>query len=313
MVSISNYHDQTQRIGSDAQSKQAGDSDTERLAAGLYVVATPIGNAADITLRALRTLSLCDVIACEDTRVTSKLLAIHGLRTPLKPYHDHNSQKVLPGIVDQLRAGARVALVSDAGTPLVSDPGFRLVNAALAEGIPVVPLPGASSVLAALCVSGLPTDRFLFVGFPPSKPTARRRFLADIAHVPATIILLESTQRLGASLADLAAELGPRSAAVCRELTKRFEEVRRGPLAELAEAYLQAGPPKGEVTVVIAPPNAASEPPDQDNVDALLRTALTDASVRSAAARVAAETGLPRRTVYTRALLLAQELDKPGQ
>lgn len=275
------------------------------LAPGLYVVATPIGNAADITLRALAVLAGCDAIACEDTRVTARLLAIHNLSRPLLAYHDHNAERALPRLIDRLRAGGRIALVSDAGTPLVSDPGFRLVRACRDAGVSVIPIPGASSVLTALCAAGLPTDRFLFAGFSPVKPGARRRFLDELATVPATLVLFESTQRLAASLGDMAAVLGHRDAAIGRELTKKFEEMRTGTLEELAAAYAAAEPPRGEVTVVIAPPGPPAAP-DADVVDTLLRAALADESVSAAAARIATETGLPKRTVYTRALQLAK-------
>lgn len=273
---------------------------------GLYLVATPIGNAGDITLRALAVLAAVDVVACEDTRVTGRLLHIHGLDRPLLAYHDHNAERVRPRLLARLAAGERVALVSDAGTPLVSDPGFRLVRACLAENVPVVPVPGASAVLAALTVAGLPTDRFLSTGFLPARAAARRRALAELAAVPATLVFLESPHRLAESLADMAAVLGNREAAVSRELTKRFEETVRGRLAELATRYAGTGPPKGEITVVVGPPAAAAVP-EADAVDAMLREALAGASVKDAAAAVAAATGLPKRTLYARALALAGE------
>ena len=271
---------------------------------GLYLVATPIGNARDITLRALDVLAGADRIACEDTRVTGRLLAIHGIATPLVPYHDHNAEAVRPRIIRHLKDGETVALVSDAGTPLVSDPGLGLVRACLEAGLPVTALPGASAVLTALQLSALPPDRFLFAGFPPAKGTARRRVLDELAAVPASLVFLESPRRLAASLADMAAVLGPREAAVGRELTKRFEEVRRGPLTDLAAHYATAGPPKGEVTVCVGPPGAAPEAADDATVDALLVQALKTARVRDAAADVAARTGRPRTAVYARALAL---------
>ena len=273
------------------------------LPSGLYVVATPIGNAADITLRALAVLAAVDVIACEDTRVTRKLLTIHGISRPLTAYHEHNADAVRPRLLARLAAGERIALVSDAGTPLISDPGFRLVRACIAADVPVVPLPGASAVLAALTVAGLPTDRFLSAGFLPTRRGPRRRTLAELAPVPATLLILESPHRLAASLADMADVLGDRAAVVTRELTKLFEETVRGTLAELAARYAASGPPKGEITVVIAPPFAAA-PPAAADVDALLAEALADGSVKDAAARVAAATGLPKRTLYARALEL---------
>jgi 16S rRNA (cytidine1402-2'-O)-methyltransferase len=270
---------------------------------GLYVVATPIGHASDITSRALRVLAGVDAIACEDTRVTAKLLAIHGISTSLTPYHDHNARAAGPVLVKRLQAGERIALVSDAGTPLISDPGYRLVRACADAGVPVVPIPGPSAVLAALCVSGLPTDRFLFAGFAPPRAGPRRRFLTELAAVPATLVLMESPRRLATSLADMADVLGGRDAMVARELTKLFEEIRRGTLAELADHYREAATPKGEVTVVVAPPTA---PPQADgaDVDRRLSEALDEASVRSAAEKVAAETGLPKRRLYARALEL---------
>jgi 16S rRNA (cytidine1402-2'-O)-methyltransferase len=267
-------------------------------------VATPIGNAADITLRALRTLSEADVIACEDTRVTARLLAIHGIARPLQPYHEHNEAAVTPGLVARMLAGERVALVADAGTPLVSDPGYRLVQAAITAGVAVVPVPGASAVLAALTVSGLATDRFCFAGFLPPKQAARRRALAALAAVPATLVFLESPRRLAAALSDMAAILGERPACVARELTKLFEEVRRAPLSALASAYAAAEPPKGEVTVLVGPPPPAAAPA-ADQVDALLTEALATLSPRDAAAQVAAATGLPRRMLYEQALRLS--------
>src|SRR5499427_2963268 len=207
------------------------------LAPGLHLVATPIGNLRDVSLRALEILAAADVIACEDTRVTRKLLSHYGIATPLTPYHDHNAATARPKLIARLAAGARVALVSDAGTPLVSDPGYRLVRATQAAGHPVTAAPGASAVLAALSVAGLPTDRFFFEGFLPAKEAARRTRIAELARIPATLVLFETGPRLAAALADLAAGLGEREAAICRELTKMHEEVRRGSLSELARTY----------------------------------------------------------------------------
>jgi 16S rRNA (cytidine1402-2'-O)-methyltransferase len=274
------------------------------VAPALYLVATPIGNAEDITLRALATLRAADVIACEDTRVTAKLLARHGIERPLLAYHDHNAERMRPLLLDRLRRGEVVALVSDAGTPLVSDPGFKLVRAALADGLPVTALPGPSAALAALLLSGLPSDRFLFAGFLPPKSAARRTALAELAPVKASLIFFESAPRLADALADMEAVLGPRPAAVARELTKLFEEVRRGSLAELAERYRSAGPPRGELAVVVAPPEAAPAP-EGAALDRQIEAALASMSVKDASAAVAATTGLPRREVYARALLLA--------
>ncbi len=271
---------------------------------GLYVVATPIGNAADITLRALSVLGAVDAIACEDTRVTARLLSIHGLSRPLTPYHEHNARTARPALLARLKAGERIALVSDAGTPLISDPGYRLVRACLDQGIAVTPVPGASAVLAALSVAGLPTDRFLFAGFPPQRATARRRFLEPLAGIQATLVFLESPKRLAQSLADMAAVLGPREACVGRELTKMFEELIRGRLDELAGAVRERPGLKGEVTLVVAPPSAA-EPMSDAELDRRIQEALSASSVRTAAAKVAADTGLSRRRVYARALELA--------
>src|SRR5580704_14133546 len=209
--------------------------DVERLAPGLHIVATPIGNLADITIRALAALAGADLIACEDTRITRKLLDRYGIETPLTPYHDHNAEKARPALLRRLTEGAAVALVSDAGTPLISDPGFKLVRAAQDAGHPVTALPGPSSVLTALTVSGLPTDQFLFAGFLPPKAVARRARIAELARIPATLVLFETGPRLAAALADLAAGLGPRQATVCRELTKLHEEIRRGDLETLSQ------------------------------------------------------------------------------
>ncbi len=273
-------------------------------AAGLYLVATPIGNLDDITLRALKVLKGADLIACEDTRVTGKLLSLLGIGgTSLAPYHEHNAERARPALLARLRAGAVVALVSDAGTPLVSDPGYRLVRACLEEGLLVTSLPGPSAALTALQLSGLPCDRFLFAGFLPVKAGARRQSLAELAAVPASLLFYESPRRLADSLAAMEAVLGPRDAAVARELTKLYEEVRRGSLAELAAHYAAAGPPKGEVVVVIGPP-AEAPAAGEAELDAALTRALAASSLRDAAAAVATATGLPKRQVYARAVVL---------
>ena len=278
------------------------------LAPGLYLVATPIGNLADISLRALDVLAKVDLIACEDTRTTRKLLAAHGIAARLTAYHDHNAARVRPKLMARLECGEAVALVSDAGTPLISDPGYKLVAAAAEANVTVTAVPGASAGLAALTVSGLPSDRFLFAGFLPNKSGARRRALAELAPVPASLVIYESARRLPAALADMAEVLGPRPAAVARELTKLHEEVRRGTLAALAEHYQAAGPPKGEVVVVIGPPGPdAATAPDAEALDARLRAAFRHASLRDAVAAVAEASGLPRRQVYARALELMDE------
>lgn len=277
--------------------------DDAPLAPGLYIVATPIGNLADITLRALDVLRRADAILCEDTRVTATLARRYGVNAERIPYHDHNADAVRPGLIARLAAGASLALVSDAGTPLVSDPGFKLVREAAAAGIPVTAVPGASAALAALTVAGLPPDRFLFAGFLAPKSAARRRELRELAAVPASLIFYETAPRLADALADMAAMLGDRPAAVARELTKLHEEVRRGSLETLADHYRKAGPPKGEIVVIVGPPAAEAAASDED-IDAQLRAALETASLREASAAVAAETGLPRRQVYARALAL---------
>lgn len=290
--------------GADAPSKPSTPGDSEPLPAGLYLVATPIGNLGDITLRALDTLRRCDVIACEDTRVTAKLLARHGIRRPLIAYHEHNAERARPGLLARIADGNAVALVSDAGTPLVSDPGYKLVRAAGERSLAVTALPGPSAALTALILSGLPSDRFLFLGFLPSRQGARRKALAEIATVRASLILFEAAGRLADLLDDMVATLGAREAAVARELTKRFEEVRRGSVGELAAHFRAAGAPRGEIVVVVGPPPAETAPPEEAEVDALLRAALRDGSVREAADAVTARTGLPRRVVYQRALAL---------
>jgi 16S rRNA (cytidine1402-2'-O)-methyltransferase len=276
------------------------------LAAGLYIVATPIGHASDITLRALEILRGVDLIACEDTRVSAKLLAIHEIATRRLAYHDHNAERVRPLLLARLEAGERVALISDAGTPLISDPGYKLVRAAISAGIPVRTVPGASAALAALVVSGLPSDRFLFAGFLDARGSARRRDLGHLAGLDATLVFYESAQRLAASLADMAEILGDRPAAVARELTKFYEEVVRDGLSGLARHYALTGPPKGEIVIVVGPPLDAA-PAAEAEIDTLLREALGRASLRDAAAEIAARLDLPRREIYARALLLARE------
>jgi 16S rRNA (cytidine1402-2'-O)-methyltransferase len=272
------------------------------LAAGLCLVATPIGNLGDITLRALWVLRSVDRILCEDTRVTGKLLARYGIAKPLDPYHDHNADRVRPGILDALRRGEKLALVCDAGTPLVSDPGFKLVRAALAENLPVTAAPGPSAAMTALILSGLPPDGFLFAGFLPPRRPARRRALVEWARVAATLVFFEGPSRLAAALADMRDVLGDRDAAVARELTKRHEELRRGPLSGLAEHYRESGAPRGEVVVVVGPPTPAAA--DAADVDLRLRELLGSASLRDAVGRLADETGLARRALYRRALAL---------
>ncbi len=276
-------------------------------APGLHIVATPIGNLGDITLRALETLAGADAIACEDTRVTRKLLDRYVIATPLTPYHDHNAEQARPVLLRRLGDGASIALVSDAGTPLISDPGFKLVRAAHEAGVPVTALPGASATLAALTTAGLPTDQFFFAGFLPPKQGARRARIAELVRIPATLVLFETGPRLAAALADLAAGLGPREAAVCRELTKLHEEVRRGDLAALAQSCPESES-RGEIVVVIGPPSAPAQP-SAGETDTLLRAALARVSLKDAVGEVADVTGMPRRELYRRALELSKETD----
>jgi 16S rRNA (cytidine1402-2'-O)-methyltransferase len=279
------------------------------LAPGLYVTATPIGNAADITLRALNILRKCDAIVAEDTRVTSRLLSLYGISRPLLVYNDHNARSMRPKLLEKLENGAILAFVSDAGTPLVSDPGYRLVREARDHGLPVYPAPGASAALAALTAAGLPSDRFFFAGFLPPKPGERRRALATLKPIPATLIFYESAKRLAASLADMAEILGAREAAVARELTKLHEEFQRGALSDLAVAF--AGPaPKGEIVVLIGPPPEDAAP-DSSRIDALLRQALPFMPVNAAATLVAEAAGVGRRSIYLRALALKSEMAEP--
>jgi 16S rRNA (cytidine1402-2'-O)-methyltransferase len=272
---------------------------------GLYLVATPIGNLGDITLRALEVLAGADVIACEDTRVTRKLTDRYGIATPLTPYHEHNATEARPKLLARLSEGQSVALVSDAGTPLISDPGYRLVRDAVEAGHAVTALPGASSVLTALSLSSLPTDRFFFEGFLPPKQVARQKRVAALASIPATLVLFETGPRIAESLADLASGLGAREAAVCRELTKLHEEVRRGPLDRLANEYASGAETRGEFVIVIAPP--LEQEMGAGELDDLLRQALTRVSTKEAVAEVALATGKPRREVYRRALELTKD------
>jgi 16S rRNA (cytidine1402-2'-O)-methyltransferase len=275
---------------------------------GLHLVATPIGNLRDITLRALEALAAADLIACEDTRHSRKLLDRYDIKTPVTPYHEHNAAAVRPKLVARLSQGAAIALISDAGTPLVSDPGYKLVREARNAGSAVSALPGPSAVLAAIIVSGLPTDRFLFEGFLPVKEAARRARIAALKSIPATLVLFETPVRLGAALADLAAGLGAREAAVCRELTKLHEEVRRGDLATLAQDYGAHPDVRGEIVIVVAPPQRETESSMAD-LDSLLRVALNRVSLKEAVAEVGAATGSPRRLIYQRALALRTEND----
>jgi 16S rRNA (cytidine1402-2'-O)-methyltransferase len=274
---------------------------SERLAPGLYIVATPIGNLSDLSPHAAAVLAAADVIAVEDSRVTAKLLAHIGVKRPMTPYHDHNGDRVRPDLIAQMAEKA-VALVSDAGTPLISDPGYKLVRDARAAGREVQTVAGPCAAIAALTLAGLPTDRFLFLGFLPSKAGARSSAIREVAQVRATLILYESGPRLGASLAALRDGLGNRDAAVVREISKRFEETVTGTLGELAERYSEASP-RGEIVIVVAPPGEP-EAAGEDEVDAALVEAMTRLSPSRAAAEVAEKLGIPKRSVYERALAL---------
>ena len=277
------------------------------LSPGLYLIATPIGNARDITLRALDLLARADVLYAEDTRVTAKLLALHGLGRPLQSYREHNAARLEERILSELSSGKVVGLVSDAGMPLISDPGARLVRAAVDGGHPVTAVPGASAVTTAIALAGLPSDQFAFIGFLSAKANERRREISKFGHVPTTLVFFESPNRLGETLADLASLLGNRDAAVARELTKLHEEVRRAPLADLAAHYARAGAPKGEVVIVVGPPSEAEPHQDAAALDRRILEELERHPVKEAAAIVAGQLGLPRRVVYARALELKSE------
>jgi 16S rRNA (cytidine1402-2'-O)-methyltransferase len=271
------------------------------LAPGLYVTATPIGNLGDLTLRARDILSRVDLVLAEDTRVTAKLLSAYGLKPRVERYDDHADEARTDQVIERLEAGARIALVSDAGTPLVSDPGYRLVKAAVERGLMVTPLPGPSAALAALSISGLPTDRFLFAGFPPPKSAARRTFLEELAPIRATLVFYEAGPRLADSLADMAAVLGDRPAIMARELTKLYETVVRGPLADLA-ADPRCDGPRGEIVIVVGPGEVRAA--SAADADAALTEALEREGPAAAAAEVARALGLNRRDLYRRALEL---------
>lgn len=268
---------------------------------GLYIVATPIGNLADLSPRAADILARANVLAVEDSRVTAKLLHHIGVKRPMLPYHDHNADRVRPDLVARMGTES-VALVSDAGTPLISDPGYKLVRDARAAGVAITTIPGPCAAIAALTLAGLPTDRFLFAGFLPSKAKARADAIAELASVRATLIFYESGPRLAAALSALHDALGAREAAVTREITKTFEEAVTGTLAELAARYVDA-PPKGEIAIVVAPPGEA-EPAGAGEVEAALREALTRLSPARAAGEVAKAFGVDRRSLYARAMAI---------
>lgn len=274
---------------------------TATLAPGLYIVATPIGNLGDLSPRAAHILLNADIVAVEDSRVTAGLFRHLGAKRPMTPYHDHNAEAVRPGLVARMASEA-VALVSDAGTPLISDPGFKLVRDARAAGHAVTTIPGPCAGIAALTLAGLPTDRFLFMGFLPAKQQARAEAIAEIAAVRATLVFYESGPRLSVALTALAEGLGDREAAVAREITKKFEECVTGSLIELAARYADA-PPKGEIVVVVAPPGEAP-PASAEDADAALAEALTRLPVSKAAGEVAKRFGLDRKALYARAMEL---------
>lgn len=282
-------------------------AEAEPLSPGLHIVATPIGNLRDISFRALATLAAADAVLAEDTRTSKTLLAHYGISTPLLPYHEHNAAQMRPKVLAKLREGGKLALISDAGTPLVSDPGYKLVAELVAEGLPVTGIPGPSAVLAALVLAGLPTDRFFFEGFLPPKSGGRRTRLTELAAIPGTLVFFESPRRLAEMLADAAAVLGPRPGAVARELTKFYETVRRGTLPELAAHYETQEEARGEIVVIIGPPGAVDLVPSDEAIDERLRAALAKVSLKEAVAQVAAELGQPRRKVYARALELTRD------
>jgi 16S rRNA (cytidine1402-2'-O)-methyltransferase len=287
-------------------------AEAEPLDPGLYVVATPIGNLKDVSFRALSVLAAADAVLAEDTRVTKTLLAHYGITTPLVAYHEHSNDAVRERMVLRVQEGQALALVSDAGTPLVSDPGYKLVQAAIEAGLPVTPIPGPSAALTALVVSGLPTDRFFFEGFLPAKAGARRTRLTTIGAIPGTLMIFEAPHRLPEMLVDAAEVLGDRPAVVARELTKMFETVRRGTLPELAGQFAEEGPPKGEIVVLIGQAREDAGGPELDAaLDDKLEGALRQHSIKDAAALVADEMGRPKREVYARALALARSKDAP--
>ncbi len=274
---------------------------TSVLAPGLYIVATPIGNLGDLSPRAAEVLMNADIVAVEDSRVTAGLFRHLGAKGRMTPYHDHNADAVRPGLIARM-AGEVVALVSDAGTPLISDPGYKLVRDARAAGHTVTTIPGPCAAIAALTLAGLPTDRFLFLGFLPAKAQARAEAIAEVAAVRATLVLYESGPRLAACLTTLAEGLGDREAGVAREITKKFEECVTGTLSSLAARYAEA-PPKGEIVVVVAPPGEAP-PPSAEDADAALAEALTRLPASKAAGEVAKRLGLDRKALYARAMEL---------
>ena len=272
------------------------------LVPGLHITATPIGNLGDVTLRALATLAAADVVLCEDTRVTSRLLERYGIKASMKPYHEHNAEAVRPAIIKALQAGGAYALVSDAGVPLVSDPGYRLVRACVDEGITITALPGASATLTALALSGLPTDRFTFLGFLPQKEKARHDLLMQFKALPSTLIAFESPHRIVDALADVAMALGDRRVAVARELTKLHEEVLRGTAEDVRHILAARESVKGEIVLVIAPPDEEQEAASEEDIEEAITRALEDQSASKAASAVAKAFNLSKDEIYARIL-----------
>ncbi len=276
--------------------------EAEKLAGGLYVTATPIGHLGDVTLRALATMAAADVLLCEDTRTTGKLLERYAIRTRLMPYHEHNATRVRPAILKALGDGQAYALVSDAGMPLVSDPGYRLVGDCVEHGIPVTAVPGASAVLTALALSALPTDRFIFVGFLPTKPGERKKLLAEFASVRSTLVAFESPHRIVDALLDLVATLGNRRVAVTRELTKLHEEVLRGTALEVHDILTARPSVKGEITVVIAPPDQSAATASAEDIESAIGQALQSMPAAKAASEIAKRFDVAKKDVYARIL-----------
>src|SRR5258705_1404270 len=279
-------------------------------APGLHVVAMRIGNRGNIALRAVETVAGVDVIACEDSRITRRLTERYAISAQLKPYHEHNAALARPKILERLAQGASIALVSDAGTPLISDPGFKLVREVCAAGHQVIALPGPSSVLSALSVAAPPTDRLFFEGFLPARETARRARLAELKRIDATLVMFESGNRVQDTLADLADIMGPRDAAICREMTKMHEDIRRAPLSQLAHAA-DTLETRGEFVLVIGPPPAGAQVMAEHELDELLRSSLKRESVKDAVAQAVEVSGRPRRAIYARALELAEDIGPP--
>ena len=290
-----------------AEYSKPSETQLAQITPGLYLVATPIGNARDITLRAIDVLQTADVLACEDTRVTRKLLSVHNIRPDrLVSYHEHNAAEMRPKLIEHLELGKIVALVSDAGTPMINDPGFRIALDCRELGIPVHAIPGASAVTTGLMLAGLPTDRFMYCGFPPPKQGKRTTWLNELKNTYTTLVFLESAKRLAASLTDMAEVLGDRDVAVVREMTKKFEETRRGKLSDLSIHYQKEGPPKGEITIVVGPPLEGDEMSDAE-IDTMLKDAMKTERIKDAANMVAAASGRSKRDLYNRALALKDD------